>query len=115
MISANIFKLLKIKYWGLGYESKLPPEFIVTQHAQKRLKARLEYPDRHRGAELTMEAWYQGKVPPETFDQNRHRNSHHKNYAYKYYSGYIWIYGLRWNEHLGVDQKFLVTIYNWKE
>lgn len=117
MISKALFRLLKTKYWGVGFESELPPEFVITSHAEQRLKKRLDYSHRHMLPKLMLDAWYDGEEPPESFNPKKatRPTKHFKKFIYKYHAGYVWIWGVRYSKTIPDGQKHLITIYNWKK
>lgn len=116
MIKQTLFKWLQKRYWGVGFESELPPEFIVTTHAEMRLKKRLDYPHRHKLPKIMLDAWYDGEEPPESFDPERasRPEKHFSRFVYKYYLGYVWIWGIRYTKTIPEGQKHLITVYNWR-
>lgn len=116
-LSKVIIKLLQKKYWGVGFESQLPPEFVITNHAKERLNRRLAYPHKHRMVELMIDAWHEGEEPPETFlkEKARKPRNHFHSFVYRYHEGYIWIWGLQYSKLIPDGQKYLVTIYNWRK
>lgn len=116
-LSKVIFKFLQKRYWGVGFESRLPPEFVITNHAKERLNRRLSYPHKHRMVELMIDAWHDGEEPPATFlkEKARKPRNHFHSFEYRYYEGYIWIWGLQYSDLIPDGQKYLVTIYNWRK
>lgn len=116
MISKTLFRLLKTKFWGVGFESELPPEFVITNHAERRLKKRIQYAHRHQLPKLMLDAWYLGIDPPETFKPEKatRPEGHFHKFVYKYHMGYVWVWGIRFTKTIPGGQKHLITIYNWR-
>lgn len=101
---------LKCKYWGLRFEEELPPEFIVSHHATLRAQERITT-SKTDMAEHTIRAWYKGTQLPDDFDTSRKPSKYrYKKIAYRYHSGVVWVYGLRWIKQAGYQQKHLITI-----
>lgn len=98
-------------------ESELSPEFIITNHAKMRMQRRLNYPDKIDLMETVLDAWYRGKEPPPSFDKDKgHKpKKHYKKLVYKYHLDYIFIFAIRERERIWGGQKYLVTVYNWKD
>lgn len=117
MISKTIFKWLQKRYWGVAFESQLPPEFVITNHAKQRMEKRLQYTHKHKMVELMIDAWHDGEEPPATFlkEKARKPQKHFHSFVYRYYEGYIWIWGIQYSSLIPDGQKFLVTIYNWRK
>lgn len=117
MISKTLFRWLKTRYWGVGFESELPPEFVITNHAEQRLKKRLNYAHRHQIPKLMLDAWHDGDKPPADFDPKKasRPTKYFSKFIYKHYAGYIWIWGVRYNKQIPEGQKHLITIYNWRK
>lgn len=116
-LSNVLFKWLKIRYWGVGFENDLPPEFVITNHAKLRLDKRLAYPHKNKITQLMLEAWYDGEETPDTFkkDKGHKPKKTFSRFVYKYYEGYIWIWGVNKSELIPDGQKYLITIYNWRK
>lgn len=103
--------------FGVAMENELAPEFIITNHAKMRMQKRLNYPDKIDMMETVLDAWHRGKEPPESFDKDRgHKpKKHYKKLVYKYHLDYIFIFAIRDRERIWGGQKYLVTVYNWKD
>lgn len=117
-LKKKIFRFLKIKYWGVGFELELPPEFIISTHADMRLRQRL-VESKVDMPKLVIESWYDGENPPESFQPNMANidpkmRKRFPKFKYKYYGNYIFIFGVRYSRFFHDGQKTLITIYNWK-
>ena len=105
-----IITSIKIRYWGLKFEDQMPPEFIVSRHAEERATERLTT-SKAGVAEQTIRAWYKGVKPPASFDVTRKPDRYrYRKIAYRYHSGVVWVYGIRWVKQAGYQQKHLITI-----
>ncbi len=117
-IKKRIFRSLKIKYWGVGIDIALPVEFVVNQHAYKRLLERTKFDSRKYPEEL-VKVWYDGVKPPANFDKNkadkRSVRKIYSKFAYKYYQNNVFVFGVIYNNFFVDGQKHLITIYNWNE
>lgn len=111
------YKLLRKKYGSAGFESELPLEFVVTNHAKQRLTKRLSYPHKDIALDLMLDAWHDGEDTPDTFKKNKGHKPKNcfSKFVYKYYEGYIWIWGIKPHRNIPGGQKYLVTIYNWRK
>ena len=115
----KILVLLKRKYWGVGFEKDLPPEFNITNHAVGRLKQRVggeekTYP------ELVIDIWYEGANAEESFNtklegRHKHMGKYFQNFVYKQMGNKIWVFGLKYQKSIGCMQKSLITVYDWKK
>lgn len=101
---------LKIRYWGIKLERDIPPEFVITYHAERRAAERLPVrPNDLHG--MTIRAWYQGEEPPGSFQPKNEANSiRFRTIRYRYYAKVVWVFGVRYNKQAGYAQKHLVTI-----
>ena len=104
------------KCFGVAMEHELSPEFVITNHAKHRMQKRLKYPEQIDMMETVLDAWHIGKEPPETFDKNMgHKpKKRYKKLVYKYHLEYIFIFAIRDRERVWGGQKYLVTVYNWR-
>lgn len=108
-IARWVITKFKAKYWGLRFEEDLPPEFIITNHAKYRASERVT--TKIDLAEHTIRAWYKGVKPPRQFDEEkRPPELRYRKIAYRYHSGVVWVYGIRWIRQAGYQQKHLITI-----
>ena len=63
-----------------------------------------------------LDAWHHGSEPPEDFDPDKaEKPDYFHGFKYKYYAGYIWIWGIRYSKRVVEGQKYLLTIYVWSK
>lgn len=93
-----------IRYWGVEYESKLPPEFIITHHAEQRLKERFKC-NPVKTKKIVMKA-FKSKVPINIpNDQGK---------IYRHFNGHTFVFDKQYRRQLLDYQKILITVYNHK-
>ena len=110
-----LLKKLEVKYWGANFESRLPPQFIITKHAKERIMQRMDLKMKDVPSVVIL-AWQKGKKPPTEFNKDKAVKPEAglifcREFRYKFYKGYIFVFGLKWNRQLKETQKYLLTIY----
>lgn len=93
------------------YENELPPEFVITEHANERLQARvLIKPCKLR--KIIVKAWHNKQpVNPRLLDKLT-RKPEYRNKHYRWFNGYIFVFSIRYNKTIGFAQKILVTVFH---
>lgn len=98
--------------WGVECERKIPPEFIICEHALERLKERF-YCEEKKLYKIVVKAWNnKEKVPFGKIIKLKNSKSHKGNISYKTFNGFIFVFANYYNSILGFNQKTLVTVYN---
>lgn len=98
-------------YWGTVIETKLPPEFIITEHAYTALEKRSNCsPDKYH--KIMLKAWDSDANPGYRYIQEARRT--HEKGIYKMFNGYIFVFRIRYNKRMGFAQKYLITVYKKK-
>lgn len=106
------FIMRRCKVWGAAFETELPPEFIITFHAQEKLNERFKCsPEKQK--KVVVKAWHSAEELPDEY-VSRKRTKHENNNIYKQFCGYIFVFGTRFNDKIGAEQKILVTCYRRK-
>jgi len=105
--------LKNFKLWGVKFETELPPEFIITEHAHQRLLGRLKCSE-EKIKKVTIKAWFSKEKLPTTwsnkreyFDRERYKNS-----EYRILMGYLFIFDTSFIPKINAHQKRLITVYN---
>jgi len=87
-------------------------EFYITDHAYLRIRKRVKNYHKHQLHSHIIDSWEKGKKTPKGFDRRKaHRPTYYDGFKYKYYIGYIWIWGTKKRD--GYTEKHLITVYNW--
>ena len=101
------------KVWGVEFESSLPPEFVISDHAEKRLNERVRMKPEKMKA-LVVKAWYAKPVNTPKLEKTQNRSS--------YYYGeericrelmgkiYVFAYAYGKNRRPFSVQKVLITV-----
>ena len=97
--------------WGMKIETNLPPEFIVTEHAYKKIKNRFKC-NPNKIHKIMLKAWKTKETPSQKFIYKAKYN--HKDGIYKMFNGYVFIFRIRYNNKLGFSQKYLITVFKEK-
>lgn len=102
---------LKIKCWGVALEKEIPAEFVVTAHARKRFRERVQYDLTNDGIRaLTIKIYYRGrKLTPEEARASVDVPRALVDIQYRLWFGYVYVFGAKPRGEY--SQKYLVTIY----
>ncbi len=95
-------------HWGTVIETKLPPEFIITEHACDALEKRFPCSS-DKFHKIMLKAWRSDANPGYRYIQEAKRT--HERGIYKMFNGYIFVFRTRYNKRLGFAQKYLITVY----
>lgn len=99
------------KVWGTKLEVDLPPEFIITQHAENKFKQRVCC-NQNKKHKIIVKAWNsKEKIRPGFIRRSRKL---YGNKIYKLFNGYIFVFDIRYNRKAGFAQKFLITVFKLK-
>lgn len=101
-----------VKVWGVGFESDLPPEFVVSLHAEQRLIERMGC-SRRKIPKVVMKAYYGRSVPLPKLNTKRYYSAHHhpgKNRVAREMMGYVFIFAYTQPRGAFPAQKVLVTV-----
>lgn len=114
----NEWAVARIKREGLiieeeipvAFSSQLPPEYIITKHAEERLKERFTC-RQDKLMKVTMKAW-RSALPVQWWMIRAKKRLGYTNTVLKHFNGYIWVFAPLYNKSLGFSQKVLITLYN---
>jgi hypothetical protein len=110
-----LLRLLAVSCWGVRLQNDLPPEFILSNHARRRIEERDFTSGAYEPMNITVRAWYEGKRLPSSKGQATFVDQMPLGFnffEYRLYSGFVYVYGVRWHSKLGFAQKTLVTAYH---
>lgn len=110
-----ITKLIgELKYWGIAFETDLPPEFVITNHALERINLRFKCkPTKIK--RTVFKAWNHGTQPhPEFINRKLYRTGEYKGSIYRVFQGHVFIFKTRYDNKLGVARKTLITVHEYK-
>ena len=113
MIKTIIERFFKV--WGVQFETDLPPEFIVSAHAEQRLLERVRC-RKDKIQKLVVKAWYSKSVPIPKFEKTKNRTEYfydrkRHNRVARECMGYVFIFAYEYNRHPFLPQKVLVTVF----
>lgn len=96
--------------WGVGLETNLPPEFLISSHATIRLKQRTPFsPEKYN--KVVAKAWVSKIRVSNAFINTKNYHRDQKNVHYKMFCGYVFIFKEVYKHNLGTTQKILITVY----
>lgn len=105
--------LAQCRVWGVGWESDLPKEFIISQHAEERLLERMTK-NRDKLEKIVVRAWRSKLAVPSNV--NLPRKYERVYYRYRWFGGYLFVFQIilagRNYSRFQLSQKKLITVYN---
>lgn len=110
-----MLNLLKkyIKLWGVKFETDLPPEFVISKHAEERLRNRVGV-SKKKMSELVVKAWHTKDVQIPKLNKREYKAEHF--YKYKRQKvcrelmGYIYVFAYSSGRAPFNSQKVLITV-----
>ncbi len=111
-----LLRRLEVSCWGVKLQDDLPPEFIISNHARSRIAERDFTSGAYEPMSITVRAWYEGTRLPSSKGQATlvdRMPLGFNFFEYRLYSGFVYVYGVRWHSKLGFAQKTLVTVYHY--
>lgn len=114
MIKKHFIRWFKkyLKAWGVEFQSNLPPEFIVTTHAEERIVQRIGC-KKDKIAKLVMKAWSSQEKISEVFENRReYGRPGQKGIFYKQFMGYVFVFQVQYIQSHDYHRKKLITVYN---
>jgi len=103
--------LNRLKEWGIVFEYNLPPELIITDHADQRMKERFKC-NPIKIKKIVMKAWNSPDMIPPNYIQKFISKQKSGKYSYKSFCGNYFIFKLIYKTRLVGYQKLLVTVIN---
>lgn len=94
--------------WGIKLEVDLPPEFIITEHADANMKLRFKCKP-EKMYKIMLKAWKSEVIMPPAYIGDRTKK--HEHGIYKMFNGFVFVFRTRYNKKLGFSQKYLVTVF----
>jgi hypothetical protein len=102
------------KIWGVDFESRFPSEFVISMHAEQRMRERVSVSE-HKMMKMAVKAWHSRLVVPKVnvleYRQQFASERDRRNIRVRYFMGYIWIFRLIFRRNCAERQKLLVTVY----
>lgn len=99
------------KVWGVGFESDLPPEFIISTHAEERMRERMKC-SKDKMVKLVAKAFYGKSVPIPKLE--RIKNKTHYRYDERRFAkemmGFVFVFVMAEPRHPLPRQKVLITV-----
>jgi hypothetical protein len=109
----SAFFLRYSKRYGVQFESSLPPEFVVSEHAEQRIRERFGLTDKKKMAKMVQKAFYsrQTKSSPRiTIAKNRSEYKG-KKYKFREMMGRVFIFAYSGARGELPPVKLLVTVF----
>lgn len=103
------YLIKNLKCWGCAFNDELPPEFIITPHAQKRLEDRLNC-RKDKIRKMVVKAWFNKEQVKYDFKLRQEAKGYKG--IYKTINGFVFIFAERWEPRIGYTQKILITVYD---
>lgn len=97
------FLFKRYRYLRVVLEIDLPPEYIVSDHAYGRMTERFKCND-VKIKKIAIKAWLSKLAVPRSEIINHGRE-------YRYYHGFVFIFGIRFLRKYNLEQKILITVY----
>ena len=104
------FFIKDLKYWGVALETKLPPEFYITKHAEEKMLKRFGC-NQEKIKKVTIKAWYSREPISEDFKFKK-KLLGYKGSQYRMFNGNIFVFQFKYVTKGGFSPKRLVTVYN---
>lgn len=99
------------KCWGIKYEAELPLEFVITKHANERLKQRFNCsPDKLK--KIVIKSWYSKDIMTDKLYKKIRQKNKQPNIVARYYLGYIFVFATKRYAKYNILQKTLITTFN---
>ena len=96
------------KTWGVKFMSDLPPEYIISDHAEDRMAERFGC-KKDKISKIVIKAWHsREKVKKEWLNKRKYFNQV-KGATYRYFMGYIFVFKVYYQKDY--TQKKLLTVY----
>lgn len=97
--------LTRLKLWGVDYQSNLAPEFVITHHAEKRIRERM-WANACEPKREVIRAWFYGEIlSPRGHEKPEYSGAHYRGWGPN-----IYVFRKRFPPTIAVTQKFLITI-----
>jgi len=97
--------------WGTKIETKLPAEFVISEHAYDRMTKRLCF-KKEKLHKIMLKAWNNQDEMNGKWLYQAQKN--HGRGIYKQFNGNVFVFRIRRNYKLRVQQKFLITAFKKK-
>lgn len=107
----KLFKILDIRVWGVEIEAAIPPEFLITDHASKRMLERFGCSE-NKIKKITVKAWFSKEKVNKLWEYKKKLK--YKTTIYKYFCGHVFVFTTKRRKD-GRAQKRLITVYNPKK
>jgi len=99
------------KSWGVEYETRLPPEFLITKHAEEGIKQRFNVSE-NKIKKVIIKSWYNKEKINNRVLCKLLRNRKYGRTSYKIFNGFIFVFKCVFVSKLGINQKVLLTVYD---
>lgn len=101
-----------LKVWGAVFETDLPPEFVITTHARKRINERMGCSDDLKIKRLAVKAWHSSNhFRPATQIKENVAEYYWRDYQYRELMGKIFVFAYGRNNRRGLPpSKVLITV-----
>ena len=99
------------KVWGVGFETNMPPEFVITNHAEERMKQRMSVSER-KLKQTVIKAFYSKEVSCPKMNRKEYRTKmfHGKRRIARELMGYTFIFCYSSPRSPLPTQKILITV-----
>lgn len=105
-----LYLIKDLKCWGVIPESDLPPEFIISFHAEEEIKERFKCAP-HKMKRIILKAWKSKELVPLKY-RERSAAEGERYIQYRLFNGFIFIFKTILIRKYGFIQKKLITVYN---
>ena len=102
----------RAKIWGVEFETRFPSEFVITNHAEDRIRERVSVKPK-KMMRMVVKAWGSKETVPRLnklayavqFGEDP------KFMFYRMFMGYVWIFRTMYRKNCQTPQKILITVY----
>jgi len=112
MLKQLIEKYFKV--WGVQFETDLPPEFVISKHAEQRFEERLGC-SKDKMAKVAVKAWSAPEPDLKKWGRKIYNYSFKDNAAkihYREHMGFLFVFAV-YNKRMFLPaQKLLITLMN---
>lgn len=113
LVKNTLKKFIEKHYdtWGTEIITKLPAEFVITEHAYQRMKKRFSCKE-EKMHKIVVKAWKHSENLDNRFIYKAKQINGPG--IYKTFNGFVFVFRIRRHHNLGVPQKYLVTVFKQK-
>lgn len=106
-----LIKHFDLKVWGVDFAPEKPPEFIITDHARRRLLKRFRC-NKTKIKKIIVKAWRCKEAIENKKLYKLKKYNKGKQYTFRSFMGYIFVFAYDYRLSTRPPQKILITLYH---